>query len=172
MKKINLDKKQIKEIISAYQNDGVGMKSIGEKHGVSREVIKRILTENNIELDKPGQKYKGGKSEADKRYYNNNKEKIKSYYRDWLKNADANKIKEKNKQWRNKNREKIRLKNRENQKRMISTNPQYKLAQRFRTALWQNIKDNGLSKYKKTFDMLPYTFDELKEHLEKTFRRV
>ncbi len=171
MKKINLDKKQIKEIISAYQNDGIGMKSIGEKYGVSREVIKRVLTENDVELDKPGQKFKGGKSEADKRY----REKVskngvaRERHEKWL-SQNRDRVKLKQNEWRKNNADKLNKYKREYQRRMISTNPQYKLAQRFRTALWQNIKDNRLSKYKKTFDMLPYTFDELKEHLEKNFQ--
>lgn len=169
MKKVKLTEKQIQEIISIYLKGEMGMRSIGENFNISREVVKRVLTENNIQLDKPGQKFKGGKSETDKRFYSKNKEKIKEYYKEWLKNTDKEKLKENTKKWREKNIEKIREKNRENQKKRINSDPQYKLAQRFRTAIWQNIKDNGLTKYKSTFDLLPYTFDELKQHLENQF---
>lgn len=170
MKKVILTQKQIKEIISIYQQGEIGMRSIGEKFNVSREVIKRILTENDIQLDKPGQKFKGGKSEADKRY----REKVKDSglsaerYQKWLQN-NKERVKIKQDEWRKNNSEKLREYKREYQKRLIFSNPQYKLAQRFRTAIWQNIKDNGLTKYKKTFDLLPYTFDELKQHLENQF---
>jgi len=170
MKKINLTQTQIDEIISIYKQGELGMRSIGEKYNISREVVKRILSEQNIELDKPGQKFKGGKFEADKRY----REKIKGTglsdvrYKKWLEN-NRDRVKAKQYEWRKNNAEKLKNYKREYQKKLISTNPQYKLAQRFRTALWQNIKDNGLTKYKNTFDLLPYTFDELKQHLENQF---
>jgi hypothetical protein len=170
MRKISLTPKQIEEIISIYRKGEMGMRSIGEKFNISREIVKRVLIENDIQLDKPGQKFKGGKSEADKRY----REKIKKSglsserYRKWLQN-NKERVKEKQDEWRKNNVEKLREYKRKHQKKMIFTNPQYKLAQRFRTALWQNIKDNGLTKYKKTFDLLPYTFDELKIHLENQF---
>lgn len=169
-KKIMLSDSQTEEIIQTYISGSIGMKLIGEKYGVSREVIKRILTENNITLDAPGQKNKGGKSAADIRYrkkrvesgiyakkqkewYNKNKEHRDNWY----------------KEWREKNREKLREQNRINQKKRIQNDPQYRLAQRFSTAIWQNIKDNGATKYNKTFNLLPYTFEELKTHLESLF---
>lgn len=170
MKKVILTQEQIDEIISIYQEGEIGMRIIGEKFNVSREVIKRILTENNIQLTKPGQKFKGGKSEADKRYQKKIKNNgVSSHrYKKWVQN-NKEKVKAKQNEWRKNNADKLRDYKRKYQNKLISNNPQYKLAQRFRTAIWQNIKDNGLTKYKKTFDLLPYTFDELKNHIEKLF---
>ena len=170
MKKIELSPEQILEIISIYQNNPIGMSEIGKKYGVSREVIKRILKENNIKLTSPGQKYKGGKKESDKRY---RKKRIESgvsdiKYDQWIK-AHQEYIKNYRKEYYQKNKEKLREKKRINQTKLILNNPQYKLAQRFRTAIWQNIKDNGQTKYNNTFNLLPYTFDELKQHLENLF---
>ena len=48
MKKIIFTNEQIKEIITLYIIDKLSMKAIGEKYGVSKTVINRILMENNI----------------------------------------------------------------------------------------------------------------------------
>ena len=48
MKKIIFTNEQVKEIIILYTIDKLSMKAIGEKYGVSKTVINRILMENNI----------------------------------------------------------------------------------------------------------------------------
>lgn len=48
MKKIIFTNEQVKEIITLYTIDKLSMKAIGEKYGVSKTVINRILMENNI----------------------------------------------------------------------------------------------------------------------------
>lgn len=169
MKKIKLSDVEIKDIIHKYTHEPIGCAEIGKQYGVSREVIVRILKENNVTLTPAGQKYRGGKKEASKRFYQNNKEKLNTYYQQWLSNTDLKYRKEKTKEWREKNREKLREKGRINQAKRRQ-DPQIKLYSRFGTAVWQNIKDNGATKYKKTFKILPYTFEELKNHLEKLFQ--
>ena len=48
MKKIIFTNEQIEEIITLYTINKFSMKAIGEKYGVSKTVINRILMENNI----------------------------------------------------------------------------------------------------------------------------
>lgn len=170
MRKKEIKQEIIDEIIKLYTTEPVGCKAIGIRFGLSREVVVRILKENNIPLTKPGQKYKGGKSEADKRYREkvNKDGKLNKIAKQWrLDNPIRNK--ENYQKWCDKNKEKIKEKKRINQQKLLISNPQYKLSQRFRTAIWQNIKDNGACKYNNTFNLLPYTFEELKQHLENLF---
>jgi len=172
MEKKILNDKEISEIIKLYtiKDNSIGMANIGKKYGISRTVVKRILTENGIQVTNPGQKYKGGKTESDKRYRKKSIEsgKYKEKYKEWY---NKNKIHRDNwlKEWKEKNKEDLKEKKRIRQLNYLHDNPKYRLAQRIKTAIWQNIKDNGATKYKSTFDLLPYNFNELKNHLEKLF---
>lgn len=58
MKRIEFTQEQINEILEMYNNNYT-QKTIGEKFGVSRPVIKRILNSQNITIRKTTQKYKG-----------------------------------------------------------------------------------------------------------------
>ena len=168
MKKICLTSEQIDKIIKLYTNDSMGMRSIGGKFNVSNTVIKRILKENKIDLDTPGQKYRGGKKESDLRYYEKNKDNIKEYHKGWAgKNREY--LRGKHKEWRDKNREHVKEKARNWNKVKTDTDIQFKLNKTIRTALWQNLKENNVEKNQRTFEILPYTVDELKTHLEQQF---
>ena len=50
------------------------------------------------------------------------------------------------------------------------SNPSYKLSCYTRTAIYTCLKERNISKYKNTFDLLPYTLEELIIHLESKFK--
>jgi hypothetical protein len=84
-KKIELTTNQVKECIRMYNEDLLGSTTISEKMGIHKTIIIRTLKENGVVLGPSGRRNIGGKSEADKRYKNKNKEKIKNYYKLWSK---------------------------------------------------------------------------------------
>lgn len=57
MKRVDFSPQQVQEIITLYQ-DQESLKSIGERYGVSRQVIHRVLTDNNIQLRRMTNRYK------------------------------------------------------------------------------------------------------------------
>lgn len=59
MKKIIFSKKQLEEIIQDYTINNLSTRELGEKHNVSKQVINRVLKENNIELNHTNRKYYG-----------------------------------------------------------------------------------------------------------------
>ena len=58
MKKITFSKEQLEWIINEYTNNHLSMQKIGEKLGVSKSVISRVLKENNIQINNDNHKYK------------------------------------------------------------------------------------------------------------------
>lgn len=76
MKKINFNEDQVNDIIQKYVEQGLSLVKIGEIYGVSKATIKLCLTNNNITIQLPGQRVKGGKSSADQRYYLKDADKI------------------------------------------------------------------------------------------------
>lgn len=57
MNKVEFTEEQLQEIQKMYSNDNLSQKAIGEKFGVSRTVIKRVLFELGIKLRKRTNKY-------------------------------------------------------------------------------------------------------------------
>ena len=43
---------QVEDIINLYTNEKISMSKIGEKYDCTKNVIRRVLTENNIEIKK------------------------------------------------------------------------------------------------------------------------
>lgn len=58
MKKIIFSDEQLQEIIETYTNEHLSMSKIGKKFGVSKEVISRVLKENNITIVQDNHIYK------------------------------------------------------------------------------------------------------------------
>ncbi len=83
MKKIELEKSVIDEILRLYNEEMLGSPSISEKLNISKSITLRTLKENGAIVGPSGRKFKGGKSESDKRYYVNNKEKRLQYFSEW-----------------------------------------------------------------------------------------
>ena len=169
MKKIVLDNVLVKEIIRLYNEDMLGTPSISEKVGVHKTVINRILKENGIKVGNSGRKFKGGKTEANKRYYKKNVEKISEYFSNWQKQNREN-LNEYHKEWREKNIDRHRKNKREYEKTRKHNDPLYKLINNFRTAIYQVLKENNLQKNGHYFEILKYSPEDLIVHLENQFK--
>jgi hypothetical protein len=169
MKKITLDQNTINEIIRLYNEEMLGSPSISEKIGISKSIIVRILKENGVNVGKSGRKFKGGKSESDKRYYKNNRDKRLKYFSEWQK-ENREHLNTYHQTWRDKNIDKHREYKRKYEKHRKDTDPIYKLISNFRTAIYQVLKESNVEKNKHYFDVLQYTPEELIVHLELQFK--
>ena len=167
-KKIVFNEDDTKEIIRMYVEEKMGTPSIGESFKVHKAVINRTLKENGIVMDQSGRRNIGGKSAADKRYAEKNKEKLSEYHKEWSKKNHAN-LKIKHTIWRNNNREKVRQWARDYERNRRRIDPKYRLAARTRTALYTCLKEANVAKYRSTFILLGYTLEELMSHLEALF---
>jgi len=155
---------EINEIIKLYIIDEIGLSVIGNKFGVGRRVITRILKEFNIELRKSGRPDKGGKTNSNKKYKENeiNKEKQRAYMKNYHPTYyEINK--EKKKEYHRKYKE-----TRNNTHRLkYSTDTIYKLKSNIRSMISNSFKKYG--KKSKTQDILGCSFEEFKNHLESKF---
>jgi hypothetical protein len=168
MKRIILEKSVVNEILRLYNDEMLGSPSISEKMNITKQVVLRTLKENGVIVGPSGRKFKGGKSESDKRYYFNNREKRLQYFSDWQKD-NRDHLNEYHQKWREKNIDKHREYKRKYEKHRKDTDPTYKLIANFRTAIYQVLKENNIEKNKHYFDILRYTPEELISHLEKQF---
>ena len=168
MKKIVLEKSVVDEILRLYNDEMLGSPSISEKLNITKQVVLRTLKENGVIVGPSGRKFKGGKSESDKRYYFNNREKRLQYFSDWQK-ENRDHLNEYHQKWREKNIDKHREYKRKYEKHRKDTDPLYKLISNFRTAIYQVLKENNVEKNKHYFDILTYTPEDLIQHLEKQF---
>jgi len=168
MKKIELEKHIVDEIIRLYNEEMLGSPSISDRLGIKRHVILRVLKENNVKVGVSGMKYKGGKSASDKKWYEKNKEKRINYFLMWQKNNYDYRKKYMD-EYRLKNKEKIKEVKRTYQKHKRHTDPIYKLICNFRTAIYQVLKENNVQKNGHYFHVLKYTPKELITHLESKF---
>jgi hypothetical protein len=169
MKRIELDKNVIDEIIRLYNEEMLGSPSISEKLGINKHIVLRVLKENNIKVGVPGKKFKGGKKATYKRTYEKYKERKTEYHKEWSK-QNREKLNDYHKEWREKNIDKHRKTKRTYQKEKRHTDPIYKLISNFRTAIYTVLKENKLDKYTNYFNMVGYTAEELKRHLETLFK--
>ena len=99
-------------------------------------------------------------AERKKAYYQANKEKIKAY-------REANK--EKIKAYNQANRDKITKRLVANEKKRMANDPAFKMKRRVGISVYQTLKNQGKTKGGSTFSALPYTPQDLAEHLEKQF---
>jgi hypothetical protein len=169
MKKIELTKEKIDEILHLYNEKLLGSHSISKLVGLNKQIILRTLKENGVILGSSGRKFIGGKKIAEKKYRDKNKERLDEYYKQWSKNKKEHR-KEYLKQYREKNKEKIKEVKRTYQKEKRHTDPIYKLISNFRTAIYTVLKENKLDKYTNYFNMVGYTAEQLKSHLEVQFK--
>jgi hypothetical protein len=98
MKRIELDKTFIDEIIRLYNEEMLGSPSISEKLGINKHIVLRVLKENNIKVGVPGKKFKGGKKATYKRTYEKYKERKTEYHKEWSK-QNREKLNEYHKKW-------------------------------------------------------------------------
>jgi hypothetical protein len=149
----------------------------------------KIYYEDNKEKIKERNKeyYKNNKDEIierNKKYRENNKEKIKSQKKEYQGNNkekirkkgkeyredNKEKIRERGKEYREDNKEKIRERKKEYVKKRYKIDPIYKLRRRISCRIYQVLKDKNSNKNKDSIlKYLPYTIEELKQHLENLF---
>lgn len=168
MRKTYFTPEESQKIIRLYRDEHIGLANIGKLFGVSRTAIKKELTIHGIDLDPSGQKYRGGKSAADKRYAAKHKTEIAEYNTKWQKENRA-KLRNYHKKWRDENREQLRRHQREWTKNRYNTDPMYRLNNNIRYGVWASLKERGIVKGGHTFEMLGYTQDQLKSRLESQF---
>lgn len=166
-KKIELTSEEVDKCLKMYNEDLLGSTAISKKMDIHKTIIIRTLKENGVVFGSSGRRNIGGKSAADKRYYEKNKDTIKEYYKEWaIDNYDN--LKSYHKKWRTDNQgysDKRTAYEREKRR----NNPTYRLICNTRTALWTCLKEANINKNKSTFDLLGYTVQELINHLEKQF---
>jgi hypothetical protein len=165
--KKEFSKEDISKIIHMYNIDMLGTPSIGEFFGVHKAVINRVLRENGVEIGISGRKFKGGKSEVDKRYYKKNKETISKYHSNWrLNNKEV--LRDYHSNWRSNNKDKIKKYSVDYYNKIMSE-PKLRLVKNIRTALWSVLSEKNIKKSNSTFLILGYTQDDLINHLENLF---
>jgi hypothetical protein len=151
-----------------YNDELLGSTTISERMGIHKTIIIRTLKENSVVLGPSGRRNTGGKSKANKRYYKNNKEDICEWYKKWAK-ENREYLREKHTEWREDNKEHVNKYKRDYERKRRAEDPKYRLGVRTRTAVWQLLKERGIKKTNKTFELLGYTIEELINHLEKQF---
>jgi hypothetical protein len=169
MKKIELNKEELDNILKMYNEELLGSQTISEKTGISKPTILRILKENGVVMGPSGRRNIGGKKVADKKWRDNNKEYMSNKSKNWY---EENKERRKQylKEYREKNIDKIRKTKRDYERNRKASDPLYKLITNFRTAIWTVLKESNVDKYGHYFDILQYTPEELIIHLEKQFK--
>ena len=168
MKKITPTQEELHNILKMYNEELLGSQTISEKTGISKPTILRILKENGIIMGPSGRRNIGGKKVADKKWRDNNKEKLSKKHKLWYEN-NKNKWNDYIKEYRKNNVDKIRQIKRDYERNRKASDPLYKLIANFRTAIYQVLKENSVEKNKSYFDILQYTPEELINHLEKQF---
>jgi hypothetical protein len=168
MKKIELDKEELDNILKMYNEELLGTHTISIKTGISKQTINRILKDNGIIFGPSGRRFIGGKKIADKKWRDSNKEYMGNKSKIWYEQNKEHR-KEYLKEYRKKNIDKIREVKRNYEKTRKANDPLYKLISNFRTAIYQVLKENRVDKNQSYFDVLQYTPEQLIVHLEKQF---
>jgi hypothetical protein len=170
MKKIELNKEELDNILKMYNDELLGTHTISIKTGINKQVINRILKENGVIFGPSGRRFIGGREIALKKHESKpeTKERKKKNHKKW---AEQNKehLKEYLKEYREKNTEKIKKTKRDYERNRKASDPLYKLISNFRTAIYQVLKESNVEKNKHYFDILQYTPESLIKHLESQF---
>ena len=170
MKKIELNKEELDNILKMYNDKLLGTHTISIKTGINKQVINRILKENGVTLGPSGRRFIGGREVAMKKYESKpeTKDRKKRNYHVWYnENKDYRKVYLK--EYREKNTEKIKKTKRDYERNRKASDPLYKLISNFRTAIYQVLKESNVEKNKHYFDILQYTPESLIKHLESQF---
>jgi len=153
----NLDdfsKRRNSKIGLSYWCKGCCRKYRKENKEKYKEYYKKYYQENKEKLNKQIKKYR-----------QKNKEKYKEYHKKYDKDN-----KERIKIYRKDNKEKNNKTQRKYQNNKRKTNIHFRLRDNISSAIRKKLKRRLSSKNNKsTFSFLPYTIDNLKEHLEKQF---
>jgi hypothetical protein len=167
-KKIELTKEQINECLRMYNEELLGSTTISERMAIHKTIIIRTLKENGVNMGSSGRRNIGGKSVAAKKYYEKNKNTLSEYHKDWSK-TNRDDLRKYHSTWREDNKEHVNKYKRDYERKRRAEDPKYRLGVRTRTAVWQLLKERGVKKTNKTFDLLDYSIEELMTHLELLF---
>jgi transcription termination factor NusB len=168
MKKIEIPLEVKNKIIDDYNINLIGSPTLSEKYNISKRIILTILKDGGCDVGSSGRKFKGGKKDADKRYYEKNKTTILNRYKKW-KEENKEKVNEYHKEWRQ-NNDNYKSYKRLYQKELKKNNPQYKLSQNIFSAIYSSLKEKNIKKDNKYFESLGYTIEDLKQHIESLFK--
>jgi predicted PolB exonuclease-like 3'-5' exonuclease len=168
MKKVELTKEELNNILKMYNEELLGTHTISLKTGISKPTINRILKENGVVFGPSGRRFTGGKKVADKKWRGKNKEYMSQKHKKWY-SENKDKWNEYIKEYREKNKDKIREIKRNYERTRKANDPLYKLVANFRTAIWTVLKENNMDKYGHYFEILQYSPEELSTHLENQF---
>lgn len=169
MKKIELNKEELDNILKMYNEDLFGSHTISQKTGISKPTILKILKENGVIMGSSGRRNIGGKKVADKKWRDSNKEYMSNKSKTWYEQNKEHR-KQYLKEYREKNIDKIRETKRNYEKTRKHNDPIYKLINNFRTAIYQVLKENKVQKNGRYFEILQYSPENLIEHLENKFK--
>ena len=171
MKKIELTKLQVKEIIKLYTEDLLGSPTISEKLKIHKTIILNTLRDNGIVLGPSGRRNIGGREVSTKKYESKpeTKKRKSENHKKW---SEQNKehLSKYLKEYREKNIDNIRKTKRDYERNRKARDPIYKLINNFRTAIYQVLKENNVQKNGHYFDILKYSPENLIEHLESKFK--
>lgn len=169
MRKIELNKEELNNILKMYNEELFGSHTISQKTGISKPTILKILKENGVIMGPSGRRDIGGKKVSDKKWREKNKETLKEYVKNWYEQNKEHR-KQYLKEYREKNIDKIRETKRNYERTRKANDPIYKLINNFRTAIYQVLKENQVQKNGHYFDILKYSPENLIEHLESKFK--
>jgi hypothetical protein len=169
-KKIELTQEQTLECLRLYNEKLMGSPSISEHMGIHKTIIVRTLKENGVVMGPSGRRNIGGKAVAQKKYESKPEIKIKrsDFYKEW-RQGKKTELKIYTQQWNKDNREHVNKYKRDYERKRRAEDPKYRLGIRTRTAVWQLLKERGIKKTNKTFNLLDYSIEELMTHLEALF---
>jgi len=171
MKRKEFSQEEINKIIKMYTEEYKGTPTICQEFNVCKAVINRTLKENGIQLGPSGRKWTGGKEMSVKKYHSKPevKERKSKNHKEWSeKNREH--LREYHTKWREENREPLNEYKRIYEKTKKDSDPSYRLASYTRTAIYTCLKERNINKYNNTFDLLPYTLEQLINHLEGKFQ--
>lgn len=168
-KRIEIPEDILSEMIRLYNEEYVGTPSLSDKFGYHKSIILRSFKGKGVNLGPSGRKWTGGREVADKKWRGKNKEKLSEYHKEWSQNNREH-LREYHTKWREVNREPLNEYKRVYEKTKKDSDPTYKLACYTRTAICTCLKERNINKYKNTFDLLPYTLEDLIMHLENKFQ--
>lgn len=166
----NINKKDILDKTREYRNNNNDkIKEISKQYYIKNreerlDYDKKYRKDNKDKIIEKNRLKNLNNKEERKKYYNDNREKIKeknkNYYLD-----KKEKIKERNKKYKSENRE---LYN-NNYKIKLKSNILFNLSEGIRSLIKNSFKNKGFKKFSRTEDILGISYNEFKEYLESKF---
>lgn len=170
-KKIEIPEDVLSEMIRLYNEEYIGTPSLSDRFGYHKSIILRSFKDNSVQIGPSGRKWTGGKEVSTKKYHSKLevKERKSKTSKEWFQQNKEHR-KEYHKEWREKNKEYYQKYRRDYEKTKKDSDPSYRLACYTRTAVYTCLKERDVTKYKNTFDLLPYSLGELITRLESQFK--